>query len=60
MKTCDDFYTGLDSGDGEKNIYKLSQMREKKTRDFTQVKCIKSEDSRILVKDDEECILKNC
>ena len=28
-------------------------MREMKIRDFTQVKCIKSDDSRILVKDDK-------
>ena len=43
----------LDTRDGEKDIYKIAKMRERKTRDFTQVKCIKSEDSRILVKDDE-------
>lgn len=43
----DDFYARLDSKDGEKNICKLAKLREKKTRDFSQVKCIKGDDSGV-------------
>ncbi|CAL5400242.1 unnamed protein product [Camellia sinensis] len=53
LKVYDDLYTRLDSKEGEKMVYKLAKMRERKTRDFNQVKCIKSEDSKVLVKDDE-------
>ena len=52
-RAYDDFYAKLDSKDGEKIIYKLAKMREKKTRDFSQVKCIKNEDLSVLVKDEE-------
>ena len=31
----------------------MATLRERKTRDFTQVKCIKDETNRLLVKDDE-------
>lgn len=53
MGAYDEFYARLDSKDGEKNIYKLAKLREKKNRDFSQVKCIKGDDSRVLVKDEE-------
>ena len=53
MKAYDDLYTRLDSKEGEKRIYKLAKARERKTRDFNQVKCIKSEDSKVLVRDEE-------
>ena len=53
MRAYEDFYTRLDSRDGEKNIYKIANMRKKKIRDFTLFKCIKSDDSRILVKNEE-------
>ena len=41
MKGYDDFYTRLDTRDGEKYIYKLAKARERKTRDITQARCIK-------------------
>lgn len=53
LKAYDDLYTRLDSKEGEKRVYKLAKIRERKTRNFNQVKCIKSEDSKVLVKDDE-------
>lgn len=46
MRACDDFYARLGSKDGEKNIYKLAKLGEKKFRDFSQVKCTKGDDSR--------------
>src|SRR4029450_8402731 len=48
-RAYDDFYSKLGTKDGEKNIYKLAKLRERKTRDFSHIKCIKSEDSRVLV-----------
>ena len=53
LKAYDDLYTRLDSKEGEKRIYKLAKIRERKSRDFNHVKCIKSEDSKVLVKDEE-------
>ena len=53
LKAYDDLYTRLDRKAGEKRVYKLAKIREKKIRDFNQVKCIKSEDSKVLVKDEE-------
>jgi len=46
-------YTRLGTREGEKEIYNLAKLREKKTRDCDHVKCIKSLDNKILVKDDE-------
>ena len=53
MRAFQDFYARLDTKDGEKNIYKLAKMRERKARDVSQVKCIKGSDSVVLVKDEE-------
>jgi hypothetical protein len=39
--------------EGENNVYKIVKFRERKTRDFNQVKCIKNEADRFLVNDDE-------
>jgi hypothetical protein len=38
--------------EGENDVYKMAKLREKKTRDFNQVKCIKDDANRLLVKDD--------
>jgi hypothetical protein len=43
----------LSTKEGEKNVYKMATLRERKTKNFTQVKCIKDETNRFLVKDDE-------
>jgi hypothetical protein len=43
----------LDTKDDENVVYKMTKLRERKTRDFNRVKCIKDEADRILVKDDE-------
>jgi hypothetical protein len=46
-------YRKLDTKEGKNNVYEMTKFRERKTRDFNQVKCIKDETDMILVKDDE-------
>ena len=60
LKANDDLYTRLDIKEGEKFIYKLAKLREGKTRDVKQVKCIKSDNSKVLVKNDEMRISRSC
>lgn len=43
----------MDTKEGAKDIYKLARVREKKRRDLGNIKCIKSEDNIILVREDE-------
>lgn len=52
-KAYDDLYRKLGTREGEKDVYKLARMRERKSRDLDHVRCIKSDDQRVLVKDDE-------
>jgi hypothetical protein len=52
-KAYDELYSKLGTNDGEKNIYKLAKTREMKTRDLNGVKCIKDEDQRVLVKEEQ-------
>jgi hypothetical protein len=35
-----ELYRKLDTNDGENNVYKIVKLRERKIRDFNQVKCI--------------------
>jgi hypothetical protein len=46
-------YRKLDTKDDENDDYKMNKLRERKTRNFNQVKCIKDEADRLLVNDDE-------
>jgi len=39
----EDLYQYLSTKEGEKGIYRMARVREKKARDFNQVKCIKDE-----------------
>jgi uncharacterized membrane protein YheB (UPF0754 family) len=48
-----ELYRKLDTKNGENDVYKMAKLRERKTRDFHQVKCIKDEADRLLVKDEE-------
>jgi hypothetical protein len=48
-----ELYQKLDTKEGENDTYKMAKLRERKTRDFHQVKCIKNEADRLLVKDEE-------
>ena len=46
-------YQRLNTKEGEKDIYRMARARDRKTRDFNQVKCIKDEREQLLVKEDE-------
>jgi hypothetical protein len=49
----DDLYQRLGTKEGENNIYRMDRIRERKTRDINQIKCIKDGTDRLLVKDEE-------
>jgi hypothetical protein len=46
-------YQRLDTKEGERDIYKMAKIRERKTRDVDQVKCIKDGADQLLVKDED-------
>jgi hypothetical protein len=52
-QTYTELYRKLDTKEGENDVYKMAKLRERKTRDFHQIKCIKDETDRLLVKDEE-------
>jgi hypothetical protein len=52
-KPYTELYQKLDTKEGKNDVYKMAKLRERKTRDFHQVKCIKDETDRLLVKDEE-------
>ena len=49
----DDLYQRLSTKEGEKDIYMMARIRERKTRDINQIKCIKGGEDQLLVKDEE-------
>ena len=49
----EDIYRCLSTKEGENDIYRMARTRDRKTRDFNQVKCIKDERGQLLVKEDE-------
>jgi hypothetical protein len=42
-QTYTKLYRKLDTKEGENDVYKMAKLRERKTRHFNQVKCIKDE-----------------
>ena len=52
-RAYEDLYQRLSTKEGEKDIYRMARVRERKARDFNQVKCIKAEREHLLVKEDE-------
>jgi hypothetical protein len=49
----DGLYQRLGTKEVEKDIYRVAKSRERKTRDITQVKCIKDAIGRLLTKDED-------
>ena len=43
----------MSTNEEEKDIYRMARARDRKTRDFNQVKCIKNEREQLLVNEDE-------
>src|SRR6185312_9852463 len=52
-KAYDDLFERLGTKEGENDIYRMARIRERKTRDINQIKCIKDGINRLLVKDDK-------
>jgi dipeptidase len=52
-QTYTELYRKLDTKKNENNVYKKAKLRERRIRDFNQVKCIKDEADILLVKDEE-------
>jgi hypothetical protein len=48
----DDLYQRLGTKEGEKDIFRLARIRERKTRDINQIKCIKDGTDQLLVRDE--------
>jgi hypothetical protein len=49
-RAYDDLYQRLSTKEEDKDVYKMARIRERKTRDLNQVKCIKDELDQLLVK----------
>ena len=52
-RAYEDLYQHLSTKKGEKAIYRMARVCERKTSDFNQVKCIKDERVHLLVKENE-------
>ena len=52
-RAYEDLYQRLGMKEGERDIYKMAKIRERKTSDIGQVKCIKDGAGQLLLKDDE-------
>ena len=46
-------YEKLDTKEVEKDIYRITRIRERKTRDLCTVRCVKDEDQKVLFRDEE-------
>lgn len=49
----DKMYESLESPTGQKDLYRLAKMREKNDRDVMHVKCIKDDNGKVLLQDEE-------
>ncbi|KAJ1253571.1 hypothetical protein BS78_K232400, partial [Paspalum vaginatum] len=52
-KAYDDLYQRLSTKGGEKDVYKMARIRDRKTRNLNQVKCIKDARDQLLVKEED-------
>ena len=46
----DRLYKKLETKEGEKEVFKLARVREKRTRDLGDMRCIKDKNGKVLVK----------
>ena len=53
VKVYKEVYEKLDTKEVEKDIYKIAQIMERKTRDLCTVRCVKDKDQKVLVRDEE-------
>jgi len=49
VKVYKEVYEKLDTKEIEKDIYRITRIRERKTRDLYTVRCVKDEDQKVLV-----------
>ncbi|KAK9135506.1 hypothetical protein Syun_014836 [Stephania yunnanensis] len=49
----EDLYTKLGNRDGEKYIYRLAKLRDKKKQDLSHVRCIKDENQNVLTREED-------
>ncbi|XP_042520354.1 uncharacterized protein LOC122093875 [Macadamia integrifolia] len=52
-KEYKDLYENLNTKEGVKEMYRIAKIREKMRRDLDHVRCIKSEEGRVLVRNEE-------
>ena len=52
-KVYKEVYEKLDTKEVDKDIYRIARIRERKTRDLCTVRCVKDEDQKILVRNEE-------
>jgi hypothetical protein len=52
-RVYEDLYRSFSTKEGEKAIYRMANVRERKTGDFNRAKCIKDEMGHLLVNKDE-------
>ena len=53
VKMYKEVYEKLDTKEVENDIYRIARIREIKTRDLCTVRCVKNEDQKVLVRDEE-------
>ena len=52
-KVYKEVYEKLDTKEVKKDIYRIARIKERKTRDLCTVRCVKDEDQKVLVRDEE-------
>ena len=52
-KVYKEVYEKLDTKEVEKNIFRIARIRERKTRNLCTDRCVKDEDQKVLVRDEE-------
>jgi len=53
FKKYEKLYDRLETNEDEKEIYRFAKIKEKRSKDFLKVWCVKSDDKRVLMKDED-------